>query len=164
MNELTTRILKILVLVFAVVLASTIFYHLLFQNYKTENAAYYQVQDTSAFEGVYVRNETVQRYSGTGALRYCVNDGAKLGVGSVIAEVYSSPEQIDLAVIPCVTCSHTGERLGHGGGYYDRYFARSPEIFSVMICREEMICENIPRQPHDLIFPVVVTEAGVFRT
>lgn len=75
-----------------------------------------------------------------------------------------SPEQIDLAVIPCVTCSHTGERLGHGGGYYDRYFARSPEIFSVMICREEVICENIPRQPHDLIFPVVVTEAGVFRT
>ena len=96
MNELTTRILKILVLVFAVVLASTIFYHLLFQNYQTENAAYYQVQDTSAFEGVYVRNETVQRYSGTGALRYCVNDGAKLGVGSTIAEVYADEEQIDL--------------------------------------------------------------------
>ncbi len=96
MNELTTRILRILVLVFAVVLASTIFYHLLFQNYETENATYYVVQDVSAFEGVYVRNETVTRYAGTGALRYCVDDGAKLGIGSVIAEVYSDEKQIDL--------------------------------------------------------------------
>ena len=96
MNELTTRILKILVLVFAVVLASTIFYHLLFQDYETENAIYYEVRDSSPFQGVYVRNETVLQYAGTGALRYCVADGDKLGVGSTIAEVYSSEEQIDL--------------------------------------------------------------------
>lgn len=96
MNEITTRILKILLLVFAVVLACSIFYHLFFTNYETENAIYYEVSDVSSFQGVYVRSETVKTYSGTGAVRYCVNDGAKLGVGSVIAEVYSSPEQIDL--------------------------------------------------------------------
>ena len=96
MNELTTRILKILVTVFAVVLASTIFYHLLFQDYETENAIYYEVRDSSPFQGVYVRSETVQQYAGTGALRYCVDDGAKLGVGSTIAEVYSDEAQIDL--------------------------------------------------------------------
>ena len=96
MNEITTRILKFLLLVFAVVLAFSIFYHLFFTNYETENAIYYEVSDVSSFQGVYVRSETVKTYSGTGAVRYCVNDGAKLGVGSVIAEVYSSPEQIDL--------------------------------------------------------------------
>ena len=31
-----------------------------------------------------------------------------------------SPDQIDLAVIPCVTCSREGRRLGRGGGYYDQ--------------------------------------------
>jgi len=96
MNELTTRILKILLVVFAVVLASTIFYRLLYQDYITENAIYYEVQDSSPFEGVYVRNETVLQYAGTGALRYCVDDGAKLGVGSTIAEVYANEAQIDL--------------------------------------------------------------------
>lgn len=96
MNEITTRILKLLVLVFAVVLASTIFYHLFFTNYETENATYYEVSDISSFQGVYIRNESVLRYQGAGAVRYCVSDGAKLGVGSVIAEVYSSAEQIDL--------------------------------------------------------------------
>ena len=96
MNEITTRILKILLLVFAVVLVFSIVYHLLFQGYQTENALYYEVSDVSAFQGVYVRSETVQRYSGSGAVRYCVGDGAKLGVGSVIAEVYDDESQIDL--------------------------------------------------------------------
>ena len=96
MNEITTRILKLLLLVFAVVLASTIFYHLLFQNYETVNATYYEVTDSSHFQGVYIRNESVLRYSGTGVVRYCADDGAKLGVGSVIAEIYDSEDQIDL--------------------------------------------------------------------
>ena len=96
MNEITTRILKFLLLVFAVVLASSIFYHLFFTNYETGNAIYHEGSDGSSFQGVYVRRETVKSYSGTGAVRYCVDDGAKLGVGSVIAEVYSNTEQIDL--------------------------------------------------------------------
>ena len=96
MNEITTRILRLLLLIFAVVLASSIFYHLFFQGYETENAMYYEVRDVAAFQGVYIRDEHVQDYHGTGAVRYCVDDGAKLGIGSVIAEVYPSGEQIDL--------------------------------------------------------------------
>ena len=96
MNEITTRILKMLLLVFAVVLAVTLFYHLFFTNYETENAIYYEGNAVSTFQGVYVRNETVRLYEGSGAVRYCVDDGAKLGVGSVIAEIYANKEQIDL--------------------------------------------------------------------
>ena len=96
MNEITTRILKFLLLVFAVVLASSIFYHLFYTNFETENAIYAEGSDGTSFQGVYVRSEAVKTYSGTGAVRYCVSDGAKLGVGSVIAEVYSDAEQIEL--------------------------------------------------------------------
>ena len=59
MNEITTRILKGLLLVFAVVMVFSIVYHLLFQSYETENAVYYEVSDVSAFQGVYIRSETV---------------------------------------------------------------------------------------------------------
>ncbi|MCR5307136.1 MAG: hypothetical protein K6E36_11605 [Oscillospiraceae bacterium] len=96
MNEITTRILKALLLLFAVVLVFSIVYHLLFQGYRTENAIYYEVSDASVFQGVYIRNESVERFSGRGAVRYCVSDGAKLGVGSVIAEIYEDEKQIDL--------------------------------------------------------------------
>lgn len=96
MNEITTRILKALLLLFAVVLVFSIVYHLLFQGYQTENAIYYEVSDASVFQGVYIRDESVERFSGRGAVRYCVSDGAKLGVGSVIAEIYEDEKQIDL--------------------------------------------------------------------
>ncbi|MBR6760443.1 MAG: hypothetical protein IKM30_00225 [Oscillospiraceae bacterium] len=96
MNEITTRILDALVLLFAVVLAVSIIYNLLNRDYETETAIYAEISEVSSFQGVYVRDETVASYSGQGAVRYCVTDGAKLGVGSVIAEVYSSEEQIDL--------------------------------------------------------------------
>lgn len=96
MNEITTRILKTLLLLFAVVMVFSIVYHLLFQGYRTENAIYYEVSDASVFQGVYIRDESVERYSGQGYVRYCVSDGAKLGVGSVIAEIYEDEKQIDL--------------------------------------------------------------------
>lgn len=72
------------------------------------------------------------------------------------------PSDIDLAVIPCVSCSHGGARLGHGGGYYDIYFSRHPVRHTVMICYEKIVREDIPVEEHDLVFSRVITEEGVF--
>ena len=49
-----------------------------------------------------------------------------------------SPDQIDLAVIPCVTCSQEGRRLGRGGGYYDRFLAHYRGA-AVLLCRERLL-------------------------
>ncbi len=96
MNEITTRILQGLVVAFVVMLAVSMIFNLFNRDYKTETAVYGSVSESESFQGVYVRDEIVAGYSGSGVVRYCVADGAKLGVGSVIAEVYSSEEQIDL--------------------------------------------------------------------
>jgi len=72
------------------------------------------------------------------------------------------PGEIDLAVIPCLTCSHSGLRLGHGGGYYDAFFGRHTGIFTALLCRERLTTEAIPREPHDLVFRPVVTENGIY--
>ncbi len=96
MNEITTRILQGLVVAFVVMLAVSMIFNLFNRDYKTETAVYGSVSESESFQGVYVRDETVAGYSGSGVVRYCVADGAKLGVGSVIAEVYASEEQIDL--------------------------------------------------------------------
>ena len=73
------------------------------------------------------------------------------------------PDQIDLAVIPCVSCSHDGSRLGHGGGYYDVYFNTRQKMHTVLICREAMVRNNIPEEPHDRTFRTVITETGIRR-
>ena len=68
---------------------------------------------------------------------------------------------VDFAVIPCLSCNHLGHRLGQGGGFYDRFLA-SYRGAAVLVCREKLIREEIPREPHDLPIPWVLTEAGLF--
>ena len=70
-------------------------------------------------------------------------------------------DDIDFAVIPCTTCNHAGQRLGKGGGYYDRFLSHY-RGGTVMLCREKLIREEIPVEPHDYPIPWVMTERGLY--
>jgi 5-formyltetrahydrofolate cyclo-ligase len=72
-------------------------------------------------------------------------------------------EKVDFAVIACVTADHHGNRLGHGGGYYDILFSQYLDIPAAVICRERIINDKIPLKSFDHQFPVTVTENGVYR-
>lgn len=73
------------------------------------------------------------------------------------------PKEIDLAVVPCMTCSSDGRRLGYGGGFYDRYLERTGAVKAV-ICRERIMRENIPVDSHDKVMDIVISEKGIRRT
>jgi 5-formyltetrahydrofolate cyclo-ligase len=66
------------------------------------------------------------------------------------------PSEIDFAVIPCVTCNARGHRLGHGGGFYDRYLANQT-FETAVLCRAALMSEDIPVQGHDLPVGTVIT-------
>lgn len=70
-------------------------------------------------------------------------------------------DAIDFAVLPCVTCNHAGQRVGHGGGYYDRFLSRY-RGGTVLLCRELLIRQEIPVEPHDYPVPWVLTERGLY--
>ena len=72
-----------------------------------------------------------------------------------------SPQDIDFAVIPCVTFDRSGSRLGQGGGYYDRFLPllRCPTF---LVCREKLVVEHVPCETHDCRCDYLVTENGVF--
>ena len=72
------------------------------------------------------------------------------------------PEEIDFAVIPCLACDRAGNRLGHGGGYYDRYLARYDGP-AALVCPEALIQPSVPTGPLDRPVSLVVTERGVYR-
>ena len=67
-------------------------------------------------------------------------------------------DEIDFAVLPCVTCDHQGNRLGHGKGYYDR-FLKGTKFSTCMICFEKLISGNIPMDDHDQKADSVITDA-----
>lgn len=71
-------------------------------------------------------------------------------------------EEIDFAVVPCVACDRKGNRLGHGGGYYDRYLENTC-METAVICREALLLSDIPKEPHDKSMDWVVTEHEVIK-
>lgn len=71
------------------------------------------------------------------------------------------PRQIDLIIMPCLSCDRNGNRLGYGGGYYDRYLEKCTGV-RVVICREKLMLAEIPSEPFDQKGDFLITEKGIF--
>ncbi len=67
------------------------------------------------------------------------------------------PSEIDLIIMPCVTCNNKGERLGYGGGFYDRFLTNFSGK-TILPFYSELQTDNIPTEPHDRKPDVIVTE------
>ena len=70
-------------------------------------------------------------------------------------------DEVDLAVLPCLCCNHLGHRLGQGGGYYDRFLSHY-RGGTVLLCREKLLRQEIPLEPHDYPVPWVLTEVCLY--
>lgn len=70
-----------------------------------------------------------------------------------------SPETLDIVVMPGMAFTVKGERMGFGGGYYDRFLDTLPEkTQTVALIREDFIYDDIPTEPHDKSVDYVITE------
>lgn len=68
------------------------------------------------------------------------------------------PESFVTMLCPGVAFTVSGERLGHGGGFYDRYLADCPRAKKIGVCFKVQLQERIPSHPHDVGMDVVVAE------
>ncbi len=69
--------------------------------------------------------------------------------------------EVDFALIPCLASSRKGDRLGKGGGYYDR-FLEAYRGSAAMVCPEMLLRDAIPLLPHDRQIRPVITERGIY--
>lgn len=69
--------------------------------------------------------------------------------------------KIDLSIIPCVSASLSGERLGHGAAFYD-IFLQHTETEKFCLCFHKLIQESIPTESTDIKMNAVITEKGIF--
>lgn len=81
------------------------------------------------------------------------------------------PLSIEFMLVPCVTCNKEGHRLGHGRGYYDRFFASvesagSAEkagregLFKCVVCRGQLMRDDIPLDDFDVPVDAVIWEGA----
>jgi len=69
----------------------------------------------------------------------------------------------EVAIVPGLAFTRTGQRLGMGGGHYDRYLAQHPDTFSVGLCYDWQLVEDLPVEPHDKLVDVIVCPGSVIR-
>lgn len=94
MNTITVRILVFFLSLFIMI---TVFSQISMQfkdDYVTETAVIYSSAEKVAFQGIYVRNETVINSRANGVISYTCRDGSKVANGSVVAYTYQSENDI----------------------------------------------------------------------
>jgi 5-formyltetrahydrofolate cyclo-ligase len=73
--------------------------------------------------------------------------------------------EIDLVVVPGVAFDGQGNRLGYGGGYYDRLLPTlrlaNPRVRLVGLAYGFQVVEHLPSDPHDIAMDDVATEQGL---
>lgn len=83
------------------------------------------------------------------------------GLEVVVPEENPDPATVDVVLVPGLAFTPMGDRLGQGGGWYDRFLAQvSDRCVTVGVCFAMQICAELPVEPHDVSLTYVVTEPG----
>ncbi|PFJ12631.1 5-formyltetrahydrofolate cyclo-ligase [Bacillus cereus] len=70
-----------------------------------------------------------------------------------------SVAEIDLLIVPGVAYTRRGERIGYGGGYYDRYLVHYKGKTLSLVYDFQMV-KHIPVEPFDKNVEKIITEKG----
>lgn len=75
-----------------------------------------------------------------------------------------APEELELIVAPGLAFDRKGNRLGQGGGDYDRLLARlGAEATSVGWCHDFQLVDAVPTEAHDRPVGWICAPSGLFR-
>jgi 5-formyltetrahydrofolate cyclo-ligase len=85
-----------------------------------------------------------------------------VGLRNPVTGVPMAIEEIDLVVVPALGFDRKGNRLGHGGSYYDRFFANT--ALRAQRCGfafAEQVVEAVPMRDHDISMDFLVTDEEI---
>lgn len=75
-------------------------------------------------------------------------------------EKFFSVKKIDLVIVPALAFTNTGERLGYGKGYFDR-FLKKTNAYRIGLCFDEFVVKKLPTNSLDIGVDAVVTDKRV---
>ncbi len=62
-----------------------------------------------------------------------------------------------LCIVPALAFDSDGNRLGYGGGYYDRFLAVN-NVATIGLCRKDFILFELPHEVYDIRIPKIITD------
>ena len=73
-----------------------------------------------------------------------------MGIPEPVADTPVAEDTTALVLMPGLAFTKQGDRMGYGGGFYDRFLAEEPNHPTLALCYEFQIVDNLPTEEFDI--------------
>ena len=81
---------------------------------------------------------------------------SKWGIREPLGEAYTG--EIDCIVLPLLAVDKKGNRLGYGGGYYDKFLSKHKQAVTVAYCYDFQVINSVPIEETDESVQYIATD------
>ncbi|WAT18208.1 5-formyltetrahydrofolate cyclo-ligase [Aurantiacibacter sp. MUD11] len=76
----------------------------------------------------------------------------------------ASAEQVipDVLFMPLVGFTQSGDRIGQGGGFYDRWLEAHPDTLAFGLAWDVQLVEELPVEDHDMPLTAIITPTRIY--
>ena len=78
------------------------------------------------------------------------------GIPEPVADGPVAQDSAALVLMPGLAFDEKGNRMGYGGGFYDKFLASEPGHPTVALCYDFQMVARIPTQAHDIPVDLVL--------
>ena len=87
----------------------------------------------------------------------------EVGPFDILQPVSDAPELVpDVLFVPLIGFTDDLDRLGQGGGHYDRWLAEHPGRIAIGLAWDAQLVEDLPTEPHDIALDAVITPTRIY--
>ena len=79
-----------------------------------------------------------------------------MGIPEPVADGPVGDDPTALVLMPGLAFTKKGDRMGYGGGYYDKFLQAEPDHPTVALCYDFQMMESLPVQDHDIPVDLVL--------
>lgn len=81
---------------------------------------------------------------------------SEMGIPEPVADEPVADDETALVLMPGIAFTQNGDRMGYGGGYYDRFLAAEPNHPTVALCYAFQMVKSLPTEEFDIPVDLVL--------
>ena len=80
-----------------------------------------------------------------------------MGIPEPVADGPVAEDPTALVLMPGLAFTERGDRMGYGGGYYDKFLSAEPNHPTVALCYDFQLLDSLPTEQYDIPVDLVLT-------
>lgn len=81
------------------------------------------------------------------------------GIREPVGDIYEG--ELDVLIMPLLAIDKLGNRLGYGGGFYDKFIKKQPNAKRIAYCYDFQVVKNVPTEENDEKTQNIVTDKRI---